>query len=129
LEESLMIERELGNKWGISFALQLLALAIYFTQGDPAIIHALLQESLALARELEDRENIFHYLSLAGEVALSQGNFAVARTLAEELLAKAKEVRENVAVTEALFILAKLEARQGDLTTARALFEECFSFL
>ncbi len=129
LEESLIIERTLGNTWGIIIALQLLAAALYSVQGDPTVIRALLQESLMLARELEDQDNIFHYLSMSGEVALSQGDTTLARTLAEELLANAREVKNAIFVTEALFILAKLETRQGNLTLAQAHFEECFSFL
>ena len=129
LEESLVIARKRETAWGIIFALQLLALVLYLQQSNPASIRALLQESFVLANELNDQDNIFHYLSLSGEVALNEGDLVSARILADELLVNAREVHNNDAVMEALFILAKIEARQGNLAEAQALFEESISLV
>ena len=52
------MHREMGNKWGMALSLSALASALFDSQGDPATIRALLEESLALSREVGDKGGI-----------------------------------------------------------------------
>src|SRR5205823_5702426 len=85
LEESLAINRELGNKLGIASSLQGLGMAAH-DQGDNGAARALLEESLAIFRELGNKNGIAWSLYHLRSVALSQEEYGPARTLLEESL-------------------------------------------
>jgi len=57
-EESLAMNRELGNKRGIAISLMELASTLFVSQGDPATVRSRLQEALALFKEVGDKEGL-----------------------------------------------------------------------
>jgi predicted ATPase/Tfp pilus assembly protein PilF/DNA-binding XRE family transcriptional regulator len=95
-----------------------------YRQGDYAQASALHEESLALARELEDRGAIARALSGLGVVAWRQGDYARAGALFEESLALARELGDGWEVARALNGLGIVALKQGDYARASALLEE-----
>jgi DNA-binding CsgD family transcriptional regulator len=101
-----------------------LAEARYVSQSDPELILSLLEEALALSREVGDKMGIAACLRLSGQLALSQGNAAEARSLAGESLALFREIGHRQGTALALRLLARVEANQGNYAAARTLYEE-----
>ena len=102
---------------------------VAFLRGDLAQVSPLLEESLALAREVGHKLYIAFLLSLLGEIHLCQGNTTRARSSLEESMVLFKEAgswrggaRRGMAWS--LSLLAKVEAHQGDHVSARAFYEE-----
>src|SRR5712691_7122498 len=91
----------------------------HYDQGE-----VLVQESLALFRELGDRRGIALSLDRLGMAAWRRGDFTAARVLMEEDLALFTEVGDQDRVAWSLFTLALLNNKQGKYTRACILFEE-----
>jgi ATP/maltotriose-dependent transcriptional regulator MalT len=123
-EESLALYRELENKIGIVSSLLELAFLLYHSQSDPVQLRSVLEEGLALSRELGFPTDIAIFFCLAGQLALSQGNAIKGRPLIEEALALFRKVGDRHATALALSLLARVEARQGNHMAALALYEE-----
>jgi non-specific serine/threonine protein kinase len=83
-------------------------------QGDFHVAKALLDESLALYRELGDRKGIAVALSSLGAVAGDSGHFDEARRCYEESSAIYRELGENVQVGRFLNNLGVVAQEQGD---------------
>jgi non-specific serine/threonine protein kinase len=92
-------------------------------RGDFGRAVTLLDESLALRRELGDRQGIAYVLQILGEVACQQGEFGRAAALLEEGLALARELGDRQGIANALTNLGWVVSRQGDYRRAAALFE------
>jgi ATP/maltotriose-dependent transcriptional regulator MalT len=84
----------------------------------------LVEECLALSREIGFKEGIAASFCLSGHVAWSQGDFAAARSLTEKSLALYTEMGHKHGTAEALRTLGKVMATQGDTAAARPLCEE-----
>jgi ATP/maltotriose-dependent transcriptional regulator MalT len=97
---------------------------LFVSQGDPARARSLLEEVLALSRELGDKGNLAQCLSLAGRLALSQGDMTAGRSLLEESMMLSRQIGSQWGIAESLVGLAQVEASQGDLAAARALYEK-----
>jgi tetratricopeptide (TPR) repeat protein len=123
-EESLALYRERESKIGIVASLLELAFLLYHSQSDPVLLRSVLEEGLALSRELDFPTVIAVFFCLAGQLALSQGNALKARVLIEEALALFRKVGDRHATALALSLFARVEARQGNHTAARALYKE-----
>jgi tetratricopeptide (TPR) repeat protein len=95
-----------------------------YRQDDFAAARALLEESLAIRRQLGDRKSIGVAAGNLGMVALDEGDFASARALHEESLAIARELGNRNGVLASLANLGNANYEQGDIAAARALFEE-----
>jgi predicted ATPase/class 3 adenylate cyclase len=95
-----------------------------YRQDDFVAARALLEESLAIRRQLGDRKGIGVAAGNLGMVALDEGNFASARALHEESLAIARELGNRNGVLASLANLGNANYEQGDFATARARFEE-----
>jgi tetratricopeptide (TPR) repeat protein len=95
LEDSLEMNKELGNTTSIADSLFNLARLCYLSQGDLAQAHTWLEESLALYQELGDKESIAYYLHLSGLLALSEGEMALAYSRVEQAVALFKEMRHR----------------------------------
>lgn len=93
-------------------------------QGDVARMTALCDESLALYRELGDRQGIADVLNNQGSVADEQGDYRRAAALLEEILTQRRELGDPVRLAIALGNLGITVYNQGDMARARALFEE-----
>ena len=81
------------------------------------------QESLAIAREIGDKERVGAALTLLGHVVLMQDP-AAARDYYEAALALGRELGDNRRLANVLNGLAVLYQSQGDLDRAQALYEE-----
>jgi predicted ATPase/class 3 adenylate cyclase len=95
-----------------------------FSQNDNAQATALFEESLALARELQDCANIAMALHGVGEMAQLRGEYSQARALYNESLILFRELGDTVEIAWSLDHLAALASEQGDYTQALALGEE-----
>ena len=93
-------------------------------QGDYLAARALLEEGLAIRRELGDRRGTAGSLSNLGVVAINQGDYPAARALYQESLAIDREIGDRWSIAMSLNNLANVVYRQGDYATARALHEE-----
>jgi len=123
-EESLAIYRQLENNIGVADILCRLAEARYVSQSDPELIVSLLEESLAISRNVGDKMGLAACLRLSGLLALSQGNATEARLLAEEALALFRETGHRQGTSLSLCLLARVEAKQENYQTARTLYEQ-----
>ena len=93
-------------------------------QGDYASARALYEESLAMRRELGDKQGMANSLRSLGIVASNQGDFASARPLYEESLAVSRDLGDKRGLAQSLHDLGKMASLQGDYANARALLEE-----
>jgi len=114
----------LGNRQGMAWSLLELAWVLFISQGDPVKVHTLLEEGLALCREVGHKEGMSWSLYIRVEVFLQEGNAVKARTLLEEEMALSRELGHRQGPDESLFLLGKVQALEGDTAAARALFEE-----
>jgi predicted ATPase/serine/threonine protein kinase/DNA-binding CsgD family transcriptional regulator len=126
-EESLAIYRQLENKIGNAVTLAMLVDVLYICQSDPEVILSLLEEGLAISREVGDKMVLAACIRLSGQLALSQGNATEAHSLAEEALALYREIGDRPNTALALCLLAKVETNQENYATAFDLFEQSFA--
>jgi tetratricopeptide (TPR) repeat protein len=94
-------------------------------QGDHAAAQQLLQESLAIARELKDSSGVGVSLNALAVFARDRGELAAAQALFEESLALCRESGDRMAEARARSNLASVVRLQGDNARARSLYEEC----
>src|SRR6266567_3150608 len=93
------------------------------SQGDPATVRSLLEESLTLYRELGDTHGLATCFCLSGQLALQQGDAAMARSLVEEGLVLYREIGGwEEGIGESLTVLGKVAAVQGDPMWAIRLY-------
>jgi non-specific serine/threonine protein kinase len=98
--------------------------ALAYHQGDYASVRTFWEESLAIQRELQDRQGVANLLNNLGVVTQVQGDYAAACALFEESLAIFRELGDRRSIANSLNSLGIVARNQGDLTAARALFEE-----
>ncbi|HYN86999.1 MAG TPA: tetratricopeptide repeat protein, partial [Ardenticatenaceae bacterium] len=94
-------------------------------QGDFDRARSIYEESLALSRQLGDKEVLAYALGGQGYVLLQQGDAAAARLLFEECVAIRRELGDLGGVSAALRGLGYAVLQQGDYSTASSLFHEC----
>jgi predicted ATPase len=122
LEQALKARRVLVAPLRAKALLAAASLAVYVDDYDEA--ESLCEESLALCRELEDKEGIAFSLYLVGPAASTRGNPALARMRTEEALALFKEVSDKDGIAWSLNNLAWFVSEQGEYARAQALFKE-----
>jgi tetratricopeptide (TPR) repeat protein len=83
-----------------------------------------LEESLAIRRDLGDRFGIALSLSNLGHVALDQGDFPAARALLEEGLAIRRDLGDRFSIATSLSNLGLVALHESDYAGARALLGE-----
>jgi predicted ATPase len=93
-------------------------------QSDDRSARSLLEESLAIGRELGDRAMIAACLNDLGNVAQEQGDAEAARALYEESLSLRRELDDSGGIASCLSHLGNLSLGQGDHETAQALLQE-----
>jgi ATP/maltotriose-dependent transcriptional regulator MalT len=123
-EESLAIHRRLQNKRGIAHALSQLSQVLIVSQRDQEKVPFLLEECLAVSREIGFKEGIAASFWLSGQVALGQGDLVTARTLAEKSVVLYKEMGHRHGTAESLSALGKVLAAEVDYAAARTQYEE-----
>jgi predicted ATPase/DNA-binding CsgD family transcriptional regulator len=92
--------------------------------GDYPAARALGEESLALARQLDDRRRVAVASYSLGRIAYLQGRYADGRALLEEALAAFRQLGHRTGVAAALNRLGYLAFSEGDLPDARPLLEQ-----
>lgn len=95
-----------------------------FYMGQYGEAQSYLKESLAIAREIDDKGRISQALSLLGVAYLGGDDLATARGYLEESLALARQLSDGVGLAAALNALAELHRTEGKLDTAEGLYEE-----
>jgi predicted ATPase/DNA-binding SARP family transcriptional activator len=95
-----------------------------WAQSDYARARSLLEESLAICREVGDRGIIAGLLYNLGLVAWGQGDYAGARSLHEECLAIKRKLGDQGELAYPLRSLGRVAQAQGDYARARSLLEE-----
>jgi predicted ATPase len=89
----------------------------------------LMQQSLEMARELNDKLSIAVNINGLAIHARDRGDLALARTLFEESLGIWKDCDDRLAVARSLSNLANVVRLQGDFARARSLYEESLEIL
>jgi predicted ATPase/class 3 adenylate cyclase len=126
LNESLTIQRKLGDWRGIALSLNNLGLMAW-DQGDYPSARALYEESLAIRRKLGDRWGIAVSLNNLGGVAFDEGNYVAARALHEESLEIRRDLGDRRGIASSLGNLGNVAYAQGHYPVSWALFEESLS--
>jgi predicted ATPase/DNA-binding XRE family transcriptional regulator len=93
-------------------------------QGDYAAANTLHEESLALYRELGDKQSIAWTLNHLGHAKMMQGDYSQATALHEESLALFQELGDNPGSTFLLIQLGESAYLQGEHERAVALIEQ-----
>ena len=96
-------------------------------QTDYRAAQALLEESLAISRELGDRGGIAQSLNNLGNVAIEQGDYPAARALYEESLAIRRELGDRRGIASVLGNLGIVAYERGDFAAARTLSEDALA--
>jgi len=103
-------------------------------QGDTAAARTLIEESLALRRELGDKHGIAWSLIVRGVVARDEGDLAAAHAYLADALALAREIGFRQGIANCLLLLAGLArmgskpARATRLLGAAAAVREAIAF-
>ncbi len=98
-------------------------------QCDFAGARANLEESLALYRALEDRDNFADVIGLLGSVAFEQGEYVAARAFYAESLVVGRALGSNHRAGIALFGLGLVTYHQGDYHAAQTFLAESLTLL
>ncbi len=122
-EESLALNREIGDNSGIALSLGGLGIVAQM-QGDNATARPLLEEGLALRRELGDKGGIANSLGGLGIVAQMQGDYFTARSLYEESLALNREIGDKNGIAGCLGNIGNLEYSMGEYGSALSHYKE-----
>jgi predicted ATPase/class 3 adenylate cyclase len=93
-------------------------------QGDDARAEALLEESLALFRNIGDKAGMAKSLRILGSLAGERNGYTLARALLEESLTLYRELEDQNGMAYTREDLGQLLTSQGDYARARSLLEE-----
>lgn len=126
LEESLTLERQLGNKSGISRAAGNLG-NVCILEGDYPRAKVLFEECLSLDRELGDKEGIAFSLGWLADLEHHQDRTEPARVLWEQALVLHRELGDKRSVALTVHNLSEVALLQGDYAQALALSRESLS--
>jgi tetratricopeptide (TPR) repeat protein len=111
----------LGDRRGIAEVIN--ASAELAASEDPGT-WALLEESLAICRELEDRRGIARALFEMGRFNVERGDYSPAQASYEEALALCREINDRTEEAATLRHLGRLADLQGEDASARAFYEQ-----
>ena len=123
IEESAMLFRRQGDRWGLVWALTTLG-RVTQRQGDAASARAWCEEGLALAREIGEPMLLVAALNSLAEQAMGRRDDVTARALYAEAVGLQRDTGRNVDAADALTNLSLLLLRQGDHRRATALLAE-----
>jgi tetratricopeptide (TPR) repeat protein len=121
--ESAAVFREVGDRWGLAYALLNEGTAAFWLS-DYAVARARFEESLALYRALGDRWRASGPLGRLGDLAYRQGDFATARALYSESLTVVREMEDQPGIIGALNPLGDVARAQGDYEQAARYYGE-----
>jgi class 3 adenylate cyclase/tetratricopeptide (TPR) repeat protein len=122
-QESLAIQRDLGDRPGVAVLLSNLGVVAYYS-GDYASARSLDEESLAVFREIGDHWSVATLLNNIGDIARDQGDFAAGKRLLAESLDVRRQLGDMGGIAFSLNSLGDVLLDEGDLAAARPLLEE-----
>jgi len=126
-QESLALQRELGDPSAIARALYNLAFAFFIKQEDMTAGQALLEESLALYTRARDEAGVARvHWALASHAQMSD-DYPAARRHLDLSLPIFRRLDDRFSLGWALHILGVVAAKTGDFGAARAAFREGLS--
>lgn len=123
LEQSLALHRELNDRQGIAYCLNLLSHGQMMT-GDLAGAHASIGESLTIFRSLGDTRGLGYALYFLGSMHLARGDAAAAQPALEESLTHLKEAGDKWWVANTLIQLGWSLSRQAQDAAALQTLDE-----
>jgi predicted ATPase len=128
-EESLALQKELGDIPGMSWSVGTLAdMATYEGRLEDAEEH--FRQALTLAREAgTPSEHMVSYASSFAALQLIRGRYEVAQRSAEEGLALARSLGDRLEIGRCLLPLAEVARLNGEIERARVLLAECLETL
>jgi tetratricopeptide (TPR) repeat protein len=126
--ESLEIEKRLGNQHGVALSLHQLG-RIAQNEGDKEEARRLYSESLEIEKRLGNQDAVARTLHHLGILAERDGEVEEARRLYSESLEIEKKLSNQNGVAYSLGQLGVLEAAQGEYEEAQRLFNECLEIL
>ncbi len=124
-EECLNLSREIGDKKKIAQSCN--GLGITRLNQNDLDIRPLLEESLLIGRELDDKAIVGVALMGLGEISRLEGNYAEAHSYYEETLNEARKGGDAFNLLYALFNLGSVSCMEGNAETAREQFTESLS--
>jgi predicted ATPase/class 3 adenylate cyclase len=93
-------------------------------QGDYPVARSLLDDSLGLWTELDDKQGIAYALHGLGQVEIFQGDYGPAREHLKESASLFREAGDSWGITGALGSLGEVAMSKGDYMLARSRYEE-----
>ena len=117
-QRMLAIARDLGDREQIAWALAFLG---YTGLGEPQAAMPLVEESLALFRELNHQPGMAQALNIMGEIARFSGDDERAKRIYEECLVRSKQTGETRRILFICQNLAYIALHEGDAERARDL--------
>jgi tetratricopeptide (TPR) repeat protein len=128
MEQALAQWRELQDKTGISWEMNLLA-NLARAEGDLPQARTQLEESVALRREIGDRFLLAYSLRRLAEIALLQGDYSAAESYYREAHSDVAETGGKAGVATSLAGFAGLALAQGQAIRAVRLYGAAQSIL
>jgi predicted ATPase/DNA-binding XRE family transcriptional regulator len=123
LDESLVLQRELGDKKGMADVLLNLG-TVALDRGDHPRSAALFDESLSLRRELGDSWSIALALNNLGVTVRARGDLADAASLGEESLELFRALEDRAGIAMVLSNLGAVAEEEGEYGKAAAFYQE-----
>jgi tetratricopeptide (TPR) repeat protein len=123
LRESLEIDQELGNIWGIATTLSTLG-DVEQQLGNPNKSEEYYKRSIKIDRQLEDHYSWAKTIGSLSSLYLMKGELELAENLNEIALGKFKEFGDEVAQARALGRAANIAELRGDREESRELLDE-----
>jgi ATP/maltotriose-dependent transcriptional regulator MalT len=123
------LEQALSRSQGVMASVRVKALLaavwLALNWGDIDLVETLCEESLALSRELGDKDGITDALFGLGHVAMGRGDLDAAYSLTEEAVSLAREMGDKLRIASGIHNLAWVCLARGEYARARAMYEEC----
>ena len=123
LEQSLAIQREIGDKAGEGTTLNNLS-QIYDARGDYATALTYLEQSLAIRREIGDKAGEGATLNNLSQIFKARGDYATALTYLEQCLTIFREIGDKAHEGTTLNNLSQIYDARGDYATALTYLEQ-----
>ena len=121
-EESVALFREIGDKFDLAFALQLLADTVYESGDDNTYNYH--KEALGLYRELGHRDLANWSLIDLGWQHVTAGNFLEGFSILDECWQTTQELNEPYLIAYSLFVLGMCRWRHAELDKSEAALKE-----
>jgi predicted ATPase/transcriptional regulator with XRE-family HTH domain len=121
--ESVEVARQCTDRWALANALESRGQFLYHQEGKIDEARSLLEESLSLARQLDDSESISRFLTTLVELEIAEGNRQRAQEMAQESYDLAMRLGTRPLIALALDALGESAFFEGNYGQAMRSFE------